>query len=152
MDNKENEIIFECYIEEEEENKDAIEWIKIKQKDDNSILLKIPYSPLFNIKTYQDAIYKHYITNSVNDVIDQSIKILYNNIEIYCSKIFLNKIKEYIDKDKILINIHYNKEKCSFTKLYFIMYLTKYGLFWHESNKVNTLTLSINKEEIIKMI
>ena len=134
--------ILELYVDNFKSNQFPIEWMEIKEKYSNDVLLKIPYSPLIKTNKFMNAIYKQkvFLEDSKLDIISKSIKNLYKTNEIIFSDKFL---EEKIGKEHIVINIDYDFDK-GFTNshLYFLNLLTTEGPFQMESVDINKMTLN----------
>lgn len=152
MDNKKN---FELYIDDNFQSckKNPIEWMEIKDKNDSNFLLfRIPFSPLIQTDSFQNAIYKQkiFIPNSKQDCILQSIKTLYNNKRVYFSKTFLDIIKKFDNETILTLNINYNldDEKFTYSHLYFLNFLAN-NLSSVNNVTSNNMTIEINTKDLI---
>ena len=161
METNNNFITFELFVDNFKCNKYPIEWMRIKNKgiNNNTTVLIIPYSPFIKIKSFQDAIYKQKIIlpYSKVDCILKSITNLYNNNNVIFSNTFMKQIKDMNNNTKIKLNISYNLKEneletenddvpFTFTHLYFLNYLTKFGTVEATRNK---MTIETSKEFIL---
>ena len=117
-----------------------INWMQIKEKNSNDILLNIPYTSKINIKNYTDAVYKVqiHIPESINDHLDSAISLIHEKYKmiIYTKQLwskFHNNNESIVKNNNksIHLNIDFTNIKDDYTLIYFLTKL-KYSLAYNE--------------------
>ena len=149
---------FYCYIDDgndnDNNNKNAIEWIKIKDNNSHEILLTLPYSSKISINNFKDAVYKNIILlpKTTKYYIMENIKRLYIDNKIIFTKLFLEKIT-LLKNETFTLNINLTPPKeLMYTFVYFLTFLYKYGPFQLNSIDKDALILESSYTEMEKNI
>lgn len=95
-----------------------VDWLQIKDKHDDKVLLKIPYTSIISINDYKTAVYKTYTCfhNSLKQEAVDIIDYIYTKSN---SLLLLFNDKSKYNNDTITLNIKTSAYP-SFTQLYFI--------------------------------
>ena len=137
MNNK-NNIVKDCFLHIPKQSSNGpIQWMEIKDKSNDQILLYIPYTPEFKqskIKDFEHAIYKNIIC--LENSFDHKIISLIESIYF--------KYKDIIEtkemKEIITLNIDIQNHE-SLTQLYFLNKLSFLGTIQNIDSKHMVVTL-----------
>ena len=122
-----------CYLYIPNNNDDDnIQWMKIKNVDNDNVLFNIPYInkyKTYNINSFEKAAYKTALL--MEDTLDYQIESVINHIYDNYTKIIYSK------KIELKYHIDLTKSTYTYTQLYFLNKLSRIGFIHHiDSTKV----------------